>query len=77
MTGIIERQSLRIGKIAAASPFHGEVESTYTHVQRIIRDTRLGLESVYYPFLRRILEAVPGDHAFITLDETSHPESLQ
>jgi hypothetical protein len=74
VTGIIEQQSLLLGKIAAASPFQGEPESNYTHVQRIIRDTRLDLEAVYYPFLTRILEAVPGEHAFITLDETSHSD---
>lgn len=74
VTGIIEQQSLLLGKIAAASPFQGEPDSNYTQVQRIIRDTRLALETTYYPFLTRILAAVPGEHAFITLDETSHSD---
>jgi hypothetical protein len=72
VTGIIEQQSLLIRAIAAASPFQAEPESNYTQVQRIIRDTRLTLETVYYPFLMQILAELPGDQAFITLDETNH-----
>ena len=72
VTGIIEQQSLLLRAIAAASPFQAEPESNYTQVQRIIRDTRLTLETVYYPLLRQILAALPADQAFITLDETNH-----
>src|SRR5438093_9397173 len=61
VTGIIEQQSLLIRAIAAASPFQAEPESNYTQVQRIIRDTRLTLETAYYPFLMRILASLPGD----------------
>jgi hypothetical protein len=46
VSGIIEQQSLLLRHIAAASPFQAEPESNFTHVQRIIRDTRLTLESV-------------------------------
>jgi hypothetical protein len=76
VTGIIEQQSLLIRAIAAASPFQAEPESNYTQVQRIIRDTRLTLETAYYPFLVRILASLPGDHAFITLDETNHTDAF-
>lgn len=72
VTGIIEQQSLLIRAIAAASPFQADPESNYTQVQRIIRDTRLTLETVYYPFLMLILASVPGDRIFITLDQTNH-----
>jgi hypothetical protein len=72
VTGIIEQQSLLIGAIAAASPFQAEPESNYTQVQRIIRDNRLTLESVYYPFLEQVLAALPAEHVFITLDQTNH-----
>src|SRR5215207_3845033 len=72
VTGIIEQQSLLIRAIAAASPFQAEPESNYTQVQRIIRDTRLTLETVYYPFLMQLLATLPGEQAFITLDETNH-----
>jgi len=76
VTGIVEQQSLLIGAIAAASPFQAEPESNYTQVQRIIRDTRLTLETVYYPFLMQILAALPSQDAFITLDETSHTDAF-
>lgn len=72
VTGIIEQQSLLLRAIAAASPFQAEPESNYTQVQRIIRDTRLTLEDVYYPLLSVLLASMPGDHAYLTLDQTSH-----
>jgi hypothetical protein len=66
---------LLLREIAASSVFQAEQpESNYTQVQRIIRDTRLTLESVYYPFLRTILAAVPGDTFYLTLDETNHTD---
>lgn len=76
VTGIIEQQSLLIRAIAAASPFQAEPESNYTQVQRIIRDTRLTLETVYYPFLMQILAVLPGQDAYITLDETAHTDAF-
>jgi len=72
VTGIIEQQSLLLRAIAAGSPFQATPDSNFTQVQRIIRDTRLTLETVYYPFLRQILAAIPGDHADLTLDQTNH-----
>src|SRR5215203_1407645 len=76
VTGIIEQQSLLIRAIAAASPFQADPESNYTQVQRIIRDTRLSLETVYYPFLMQILAELPGQDAVLTLDETSHTDAF-
>lgn len=76
VSGIIEQQSLLIRAIAAASPFQAEPESNYTQVQRIIRDTRLTLETVYYPFLMQILAELPTQDTFITLDETSHTDAF-
>lgn len=75
VTGITESHSLLLRDIAASSVFHAEQpESNYTQVQRIIRDTRLTLETVYYPFLRTILAAIPDDIFYLTLDETSHTD---
>lgn len=76
VTGIIEQQSLLLRAIAAASPFQAEPESNYTQVQRIIRDTRLTLETVYYPVLTQLLAALPGQDAVLTLDETSHTDAF-
>jgi len=72
VTGVIEQQSLLVGAIAAASPFQAEPESNYTQVQRIIQDTRLHLESVYYPLLEQLLAALPDEQFFVTMDETNH-----
>jgi Transposase DDE domain len=72
VVGIIEQHSLLVGAIAAASPFQAEPESNYTQVQRIIRDTRLSLESVYYPLLEQLLAALPDEEFFVTVDQTNH-----
>jgi hypothetical protein len=76
VTGIIEQQSLLLRAIAAASPFQAEPESNDTQVQRITRDARLTLETVYYPFLTQILAGQTSREAFITLDETSHTDAF-
>jgi hypothetical protein len=72
VTGIIEQQSLLVRAIAASSVFQAEPESNFTQVQRIIRDTRLTLETVYYPFLSHILAAMPGEQAYLSMDQTNH-----
>lgn len=72
VTGILEQQSLLIKAIAAGSVFQATPESNFTQVQRIIRDTRLTLEDVYYPFLSELLPHLPGDHIYMTLDQTNH-----
>lgn len=76
VAGIVEQQSLLVRAIAAASPFLATPESNFTQVQRIIRDTRLTLETVYYPFLMQILAHMPGDHRYLTLDETNHGQDF-
>jgi Transposase DDE domain len=72
VTGIIEQQSLLLPAIAAGRPFQAEPESNYTQVQRIIRHTRLSLETVYYPFLTQLLATLPGDPPYVTMDQTNH-----
>lgn len=72
VTGITEQHSLLLREIAASSVFQAEQpESNYTQVQRIIRDTRLTLESVYYPFLKSLLATLPGDTIYVTIDGTN------
>lgn len=72
VTGITEQHSLLLREIAASSVFQAEQpESNYTQVQRIIRDARLTLEMVYYPFLQQLLATIPGDTFDGTLDETN------
>lgn len=74
VTGIFEQRSLLLEKIAESSVFTANETSNATQVRRIIRDERLTLESVYYPFLRSVLAQVPGDTLYVTLDETSHAD---
>jgi hypothetical protein len=71
VTGITEQHSLLLRAIASSSVFPAEPESNFTQVQRIIQDTRLTLETVYYPFLTHLLATIPGDTFYITLDETN------
>jgi hypothetical protein len=46
--------------IAARQPISRYAECNFTQAQRIFRAARLTRETVYYPFLRRIL-AAPSD----------------
>jgi hypothetical protein len=72
VTGITEQHSLLLREIAASRVFHADQPaSNYTQVQRIIRDTRLTLETVYSPCLQQILATIPGDTFYVTLDETN------
>src|SRR5215207_6574096 len=54
--GIFERQSALVAEIAKASAFQANTDSgNETQVRRILRDERLFLCSVYYPFVRQLL----------------------
>jgi hypothetical protein len=72
VTGIFETRSLLIDTIADSSAFRATATSNATQVRRILRDLRLTLETVYYPFIRSILAAVPATDLYLTVDETSH-----
>jgi hypothetical protein len=72
VTGIFEQRSLLLETIAESSVFTGTDSSNVTQVRRIIRDARITLETVFYPFLKRLLAELPNDVLYLTLDETSH-----
>ena len=72
VTGIFETRSLLIDTIADSSAFGATATSNATQVRRILRDLRLTLETVYYPFIRSMLAAVPATDLYLTVDETSH-----
>ncbi len=72
VSGIFESRSLLIEAIAATSPFSALPHSNATQVRRILRDHRLTLEQVFYPFVRSILATVPGTELYLTVDATSH-----
>lgn len=72
VAGVFDQCSVVFEEIAASDAFPVNSESARTQVQRIVHDTRITLEAVYYPFVRSLLTQLPGDVLYLTLDETSH-----
>jgi hypothetical protein len=72
VAGIFEQRSLLLETIAESSVFTGTDSSNVTQVRRIIRDARITLENVFYPFLKHLLTELPNEVLYLTLDETSH-----
>jgi hypothetical protein len=71
--GIFERQSALIASIAKATPFQANTDSSNeTQVRRILRDERLFLASVYYPFIQQLLKEMAPNELYLTIDESSH-----
>jgi hypothetical protein len=72
VTGIFEQRSLLLETIAESSAFTATDSSNVTQVRRIIRDARISLETLYYPFLQRLLAELSNPVLYLTLDETTH-----
>jgi hypothetical protein len=72
VSGMFESRSLLMESIATSSGFRANPSSNVTQVRRILRDHRLTMERVYYPFIRSILATVPGTDLYLTVDATSH-----
>lgn len=71
--GIFERQSALVTNIAKASAFQATTDSSNeTQVRRILRDERLFLASVYYPFIQQLLKEMAPSELYLTIDESSH-----
>jgi hypothetical protein len=71
--GIFERQSALVATIATASAFQANTDSSNeTLLRRILRDERLFLESVYYPFIQHLLNEMAPSELYLTIDESSH-----
>ena len=71
--GIFERKSVLIEEIAHATAFNAtEQSSNATHVRRILRDERIELKTMYYPFIRKLLSELKTDVIYLTMDETTH-----
>jgi Transposase DDE domain len=72
-SGIFERQSALIAQIAKSSAFQANTDSSNeTQVRRILRDERLFLASVYYPFIQQLLAEMAPSELYLTIDESSH-----
>lgn len=72
VSGIFETRSLLIETIADSTAFQATASSNATQVRRILRDLRLTMEDLYYPFIRSMLASVPATDLYLTVDETSH-----
>ena len=73
VAGIFERRSALVATIAQASAFQANTDSSNeTQVRRILRDERLFLASVYYPFIRQLLTEMAPIELYLTIDESSH-----
>lgn len=71
--GIFERRSALVATIAQASAFQANTDSSNeTQVRRILRDERLFLCSVYYPFIRQLLKEMAPTELYLTIDESNH-----
>ena len=71
--GIFERQSALVATIAKATAFQAQTDSSNeTQVRRILRDERLFLEAVYYPFIQHLLNEMAPSELYLTIDESSH-----
>ncbi|ACL23618.1 hypothetical protein [Chloroflexus aggregans] len=72
VAGMTEQHAFLFRERAASSAGPAEQpESTYPQVQRIIRDTRLPLETVSSPCVRQLLASIPSDVFSVTLDATN------
>lgn len=75
--GVFEAQSALLEAIAASSAFQApEDSSNYTQVQRILRDLRLTLETVYFPLLHQLLGKLELTTLYLTIDESSHADDF-
>jgi hypothetical protein len=71
--GIFERQSALIASIAKASAFQANTDSSNeTQVRGILRDERLFLEAVYYPFIQHLITEMAPSELYLTIDQSSH-----
>jgi len=71
--GILERQSALVANIAKATAFQANTDSSNeTQVRRILRDERVFLASIYYPFIQQLLAEMAPTELYLTIDESSH-----
>src|SRR5919197_4192150 len=71
--GIFESHSALVANIASSSAFQANTQSSNeTQVRRILRDERLFLQSVYYPFIQQLLKEMAPCELYLTIDESSH-----
>src|SRR5215210_7516706 len=75
-SGIFEQRSALLERIAEGSAFTANTNSNLTQVGRILRDERITLERVYYPFIRELLNTMETDTFYLAMDESSHQDDF-
>jgi len=71
--GIFESHSALVSNIESHSALVSNIASSNeTQVRRILRDERLFLASVYYPFIQHLLKEMAPTELYLTIDESSH-----
>src|SRR5215211_3569606 len=65
--GIFETHSALVETIATGTAFQAdEISSNETQVRRILRDERIDLNAVYYPFIRCLLQEMKPQRLYLT-----------
>jgi hypothetical protein len=75
-TGIFEQRSALLERSAEGSAFTANSVSNLTQVGRILRDERITLAAVYYPFMREIRSTMETDTFSLAMDESSHQDDF-
>jgi hypothetical protein len=76
--GIFERKSVLIEEIARSTAFNAaEQTSNETQVRRIVRDERISLKTMYYPFINTLLAELKTDILYLVMDETTHSDDYR
>lgn len=76
-TGIFEQRSVLMERIAEGSAFCASMNSNTTQVRRILRDTRIQLETVYYPLMQSLLAEITNDILYLSMDESAHNDGVR
>ena len=76
-TGIFAQRSLLLERIAEGTAFCATMESNTTQVRRIVRDTRIQCETVYYPCIKSLLSDIDDEVLYVSVDESAHMDGIR
>lgn len=74
--GLMEETDVRIEQIALSSIFRGTKSSNCTQVRRILRDSRINVDTVYLPLIRSLLAEIAAPTIYLAFDESSHTNAI-
>ena len=76
-TGIFEQRSVLMERIAEGNACRATMESNTTQVRRILRDTQIHLETLYYPLIKSLLAELPNTILYLSMDESAHTDTVR